>query len=400
MRNMITFGIMMVIMTGIVYAEVSMKHYYDFENYYNVSNNELYEVEDIFSDLNLYVYPYYNGGQRVDGIYDYGLLSVGCADDDLSPTNYTWTLYYTENLNISSNISSCYWIKPYPEFFECSLHEPTNYGVSSYHTDSGTIFQLTLNGFYLFYPNYSSSSNTIPFGRWDGEWLEYTNLTKNEWYHVCYNVLCDEGYEVYIKGEDKDFYILDNNTQPSCDGLTFYNFGHDISPLNDSFIIDEKMFFDDTLSSDDVSWLYNDGDGRFWNGSVWNTNCLESWIALYNPESCPVNESQLKYYFDLNSCGTYNNLPLDNGTYVNCTYTAPLTDEQLVSEANNKFINFAVIMIIITILIMLGFGMMSFSGAVDESLKEKLFYMMMLAMVGIAIVMLVVALYYFRIIGG
>ncbi|MEW5897312.1 MAG: DNRLRE domain-containing protein [Nanoarchaeota archaeon] len=46
--------------------------------------------------------------------------------------------------------------------------------------------------------------------------------------------------------------------------------------------------------------------------------CYENWIASY--ESCLPNDTKLKFYLDANLCGTYDNLPIDNGTYVACDY--------------------------------------------------------------------------------
>ncbi|MBD3354865.1 hypothetical protein GF361_02680 [Candidatus Woesearchaeota archaeon] len=49
--------------------------------------------------------------------------------------------------------------------------------------------------------------------------------------------------------------------------------------------------------------------------------CEENWIVQYG--SCLANDTQLKYYIDQNSCGTTDDLPADNGTYVACDYCTP-----------------------------------------------------------------------------
>jgi len=46
--------------------------------------------------------------------------------------------------------------------------------------------------------------------------------------------------------------------------------------------------------------------------------CVENWTEQYG--SCEMNDTQLKYYIDSNACGTTNDLPADNGTYVACNY--------------------------------------------------------------------------------
>jgi len=47
-------------------------------------------------------------------------------------------------------------------------------------------------------------------------------------------------------------------------------------------------------------------------------SCIENWIANYT--ECRASDQNTKYYIDLNSCGTKNNLPGDNGTYGQCNY--------------------------------------------------------------------------------
>lgn len=49
--------------------------------------------------------------------------------------------------------------------------------------------------------------------------------------------------------------------------------------------------------------------------------CTEDWTVSYG--NCLTNDSKLKYYLDGNSCGITDNLPADNGTYVECDYCTP-----------------------------------------------------------------------------
>jgi hypothetical protein len=44
--------------------------------------------------------------------------------------------------------------------------------------------------------------------------------------------------------------------------------------------------------------------------------CAENWTIQY--DNCLINDTKLKYYIDENSCGTVNDLPADNGTYIRC----------------------------------------------------------------------------------
>ena len=50
-------------------------------------------------------------------------------------------------------------------------------------------------------------------------------------------------------------------------------------------------------------------------------NCVENWI-MYISE-CRVDNTKLVYYTDEESCGTINNLPLNNGSILDCDYCIP-----------------------------------------------------------------------------
>jgi len=47
-------------------------------------------------------------------------------------------------------------------------------------------------------------------------------------------------------------------------------------------------------------------------------DCVEDWVQ--DPITCQINDSYIKTYSDKNSCGTYTNLPSDNGTLESCNY--------------------------------------------------------------------------------
>ena len=51
------------------------------------------------------------------------------------------------------------------------------------------------------------------------------------------------------------------------------------------------------------------------------TACQENWQVNYG--DCLTNDTKLKTHIDSNNCGTANNLPSDNGTYVECDYCNP-----------------------------------------------------------------------------
>jgi hypothetical protein len=51
--------------------------------------------------------------------------------------------------------------------------------------------------------------------------------------------------------------------------------------------------------------------------------CVENWSANYT--LCNASDEQTLYYTDLNACGTYNDLPVDNGTVSSCNYCTAST---------------------------------------------------------------------------
>jgi len=51
------------------------------------------------------------------------------------------------------------------------------------------------------------------------------------------------------------------------------------------------------------------------------SECSENWIVNYT--NCNIFDNNTKYYYDSNNCGTFNNLPADNGTSISCDYCTP-----------------------------------------------------------------------------
>jgi len=93
-------------------------------------------------------------------------------------------------------------------------------------------------------------------------------------------------------------------------------------------VIENGFYIINTSKKVQISTKYTievDVYDNYWiNGFIeWKSpeTCIEDWIVQYG--SCMINDTKLKYYIDSNSCGTSNNLPIDNGTYVYCDYCAP-----------------------------------------------------------------------------
>lgn len=84
------------------------------------------------------------------------------------------------------------------------------------------------------------------------------------------------------------------------------------------FSIDEIRFYDWEIQPEDVQILYD------W--SIENSGCNEEWIPEYT--TCGYNNSQTLTYYDANACGTFVDLPLDNGTSIYCDYCQPEYHEE------------------------------------------------------------------------
>jgi hypothetical protein len=62
---------------------------------------------------------------------------------------------------------------------------------------------------------------------------------------------------------------------------------------------------------------FSDGSFGYYDDSL-TGGCEEDWVA-YNG-SCQINDTYQKYYLDDNDCGTFDDLPGDNGTEFSCNY--------------------------------------------------------------------------------
>lgn len=63
--------------------------------------------------------------------------------------------------------------------------------------------------------------------------------------------------------------------------------------------------------------------------------CVENWQPIYG--DCETNDTKLLIYDDINSCGTYDDLPIDNGTYTSCNYCSEDLEKLYISTC--KLIN-------------------------------------------------------------
>jgi hypothetical protein len=171
-------------------------------------------------------------------------------------------------------------------FTDCPTNACTNLGYS------GGTFVYNVTGFSAYS---SAEGDTTPPGT-------VTDLNESavggSWIYWSWTNPADSDFSrtiIYIDGVWKA-----NVSKPT----NYYN----ATGLNSSTTYTIQTRTADTAGNINTSWV---------NDSV-TTLCLESWQANYG--SCLTNDTQFKWYADANSCGTANELPADNGTYVSCNY--------------------------------------------------------------------------------
>ena len=89
---------------------------------------------------------------------------------------------------------------------------------------------------------------------------------------------------------------------------TLQSFNHTELQANRSYAYNLTVLYNETLFDFTESHFSTDTLSN-------NITCSENW---FGSQSACVNNSQILTYEDLNMCGTYNDLPLDNGTISSC----------------------------------------------------------------------------------
>lgn len=135
-----------------------------------------------------------------------------------------------------------------------------------------------------------------------------------------------------------------NLNQSLHDVYIGYNLGENAWAIGT--LIDEFSVYDRALSPSEVTQLYNNGTGLTY-PFIENVSCTENWIN--NNTVCNGYNYTIQYY-DSNTCGTYTNLPINNGTIVDC---APSSITAQVTKVNNSIVSIMVALIIVGVLITL-----------------------------------------------
>lgn len=128
------------------------------------------------------------------------------------------------------------------------------------------------------------------------------------------------GFWLYVISPTHTVSYIENNSKTTLQNFTSSNGGYNYYEYAVPKTSNLTIIFENTFSSQ----VYI--DEIYVNGSV--VACAENWSPQYNNlTSCQTNNtiSQLKTYVDTNTCGTTNDLPVDNGsiTEVYCNYCDP-----------------------------------------------------------------------------
>lgn len=150
------------------------------------------------------------------------------------------------------------------------------------------------------------------------------------------------------------------NSTPCINEQTLYNFRHELSP-NENYLVG-VLGYGDANYAETTNFPFTNNSITFIGSStgtidcdttdynrvvdyiITDTNftppvCVENWTQYYSPTICNSSGIQTKLYTDNNSCGTYDNLPIDNGTIINCTCPESWIQYYSPSECNSSNIH-------------------------------------------------------------
>ena len=164
-----------------------------------------------------------------------------------------------------------------------------------------------------------------------------------------------------------------------------------VEGYNNILNLNNVSFHDSTINCKNPDGIFYDISACTLNGAVSSNNiinnyvCAENWIA--NNTACNGFNYTIGYY-DSNACGTFTNLPIDNGNIISCE-TVPIDITGMVSRTNTALVNMMVALIIVGLVVGIG----GFLGAKFGLLEDKTaFWIMASAMVGLTLIILVLSL--------
>lgn len=265
------------------------------------------------------------------GIYEYSRGIYSGSDYFSYPTTSTIQFNDTSSFSISLwfNITSF------------------DYAYSSIMTIAKSIGYVSLNDL-IFDIHTDSNGASIFFTLSNvgagGELAELdTTILVNEWHHVVavYNNSALTIFLDGVQGSTVNYTYGSGNGYPA----TEVQVGTEVSGSTTRFVngyIDELYIFDYPLTESDITYLQSNFY-PFTNET--NVTCIENWIQ--NNTLCDGFNYTIQYY-DSNNCGTFDDLPVSNGTIVDCQPVPPISGNTVISNGINGISSMIVILIIIS----------------------------------------------------
>lgn len=298
----------------------------------------------------LIAYYSFNGSYD-DALGNYNLTGVGIIENSsnsifdlaLNFTGDTSThLYSTDGLmNYNDSRTFCSWM--YQEqlltsnYYRYFILSTTMDGTTDdiwFDKDNGADFfrLLTDNGF--------------------GGLVTYENTSSFEWIYWCF-VFDGTNSTIFADGNN----VASGSSVFSGSGTRYLLLGGYNGCSNGAGcmvgLMDEVGIWNRSLNDSEISLLYDSGNGlQYPFNETEPEPCEEDWIT--NNTAC-VDENYTIQYYDANMCGTFEDLPLNNGTIVSCAVIPTTPIEEAVSRTNNTLMSVFIVTLLIAIMIAFGF---------------------------------------------
>lgn len=263
-KSLFGFCILILMLAFSLTVEASNCNYV-FDNFDNVIySNEIFDFQDS-GNVSLIENSYLTSSSSSDfGLYYYNNVSINTLNLTIDYNliyGATPQIYFEDSNTLDSLLFTIGNSGTRFGFLGCSHNLDTNYNISKFNIDQNLTIDINLN-------------------------TEIATLIYNDSYQFLADIsACN-------------IQNIDSVYLTSITNLTKYN-------------SIELFFNNDTNISEKTSCdIYN----------VLNT-CTEDWQLSYS--ICNTSNQKTILYTDLNSCGTFNDLPIDNGTFESCDYCFP-----------------------------------------------------------------------------
>jgi len=177
-------------------------------------------------------------------------------------------------------------------------------GVWDYITWNNKDIIVTGNNTLLF----SEKASTFPLNTWQNQTYDFANLINND---------NDKTFTVFYKWENESLSIAN-------EFLLYAQIEYELDCVN-NWTCNNWTLCQETQIKECNQVIDLNSCGEEYLGDYsefgYPSCCYEDWSPQYN--SCELNNTQIKYYTDDNSCNTTEYLPFDNNTEVACNFCQP-----------------------------------------------------------------------------